>query len=262
VTWYSKTVPTKLILGDVILLADWSVIIEARMNSSRLPGKVLYNFGQHKAIEIMIKRLELLFPRESIIIATTQNKSDDIFCDFLASNSVQFFRGSESDVMDRVMTAAKLKKRSHIVSLTGDCPLIDPIIIDRMIHEFNLYNVDYLANFIPQTFPDGMEVQLFTLESLGKVKKLRRSPEEQEHTGLVFRNHPELFSIRYLKAKEPEAYPGLGLTLDESLDGVLIGEILKYFSPRIDFSCAEILSFLQENSELILINKSVKRRGV
>ena len=230
------------------------------MNSSRFPGKVLFNFGEHSALEFMIKRLEFVFSRDDILVATTVNESDDRLCEFLSSKDIRYLRGSELDVMDRVMKTARLAGRPKIVSLTGDCPLIDPYVLERMMDNFDKSHPDYMCNFIPPSFPDGMEIQLFTLNSLDRVGSLYLNEEEKEHTGLVFRNYSELFSTNYEKASPEEFFPGLGLTLDESRDAHLIGVIIDYFSPQIDFSCKEIVSFLREQPHLLSINASVERR--
>jgi spore coat polysaccharide biosynthesis protein SpsF (cytidylyltransferase family) len=243
-----------------MVFSEWIIIIEARMNSSRLPGKVMLDFSGLKCIELMIHRISLYFPLDNIVIATTDMPSDDELVNFLSKKGVKFFRGSESNVMDRVFQTGKKFNRNKIISLTGDCPLIDYRIIKRMCNIFDQINVDYMNNFTPSSFPDGMEVQLFTLEALKSIYKFKLTKNENEHVGLVFRNHKDTYTSYYYQAGDDELWPKLGLTLDEESDAILIQRVLDYFSPRIDFSCAEIIELFINNPELEFINFKVERR--
>jgi spore coat polysaccharide biosynthesis protein SpsF len=245
-----------------LLSEDWVVFIEARMNSSRLPGKVLYDFGSLTAIDLMVERIEQIFSKNAIYVATTDNSSDDTFCKYLDRKQIRYFRGSENDVMGRIIEASVFVGRSKIVSLTGDCPLIDFRIIHRMCDVFEKSKPDYLCNFEPPTFPDGMEVQIFSLDSVHRLASLKRTQPEEEHTGLVFRNHSNLFSVMNTKAGIGEYYPELGLTLDEPQDAELISKIIDHFWPRIDFSCREILDLLRSEPHLISLNRDVERRRI
>ena len=241
---------------------DWVVFIEARMNSTRMPGKVLFRFGSLATIELMVQRINKIIMKNSIYVATTTNKSDDILCSFLDSKNINYFRGSEHDVMGRVAKAAQSVGKKKIISLTGDCPLIDSKIILRMCNSFDVSGTDYLCNFSPPSFPDGMEVQIFTLESVRKLESLNRSAEEMEHTGLIFRNHPDLFTLGNMKATPGEECPGLGLTLDDQRDALFISAIMQHFLPQIDFSCEEILQLLRDKPALTKINQGVQRRRI
>jgi spore coat polysaccharide biosynthesis protein SpsF (cytidylyltransferase family) len=180
--------------------------------------------------------------------------------EFLEKKSIDFFRGSEYDVMDRVLRAAKQFNKKKIVSLTGDCPLIDSKIIESMIKRFDYAGLEYMSNFSPPSYPDGMEVQIFSNKSLEKIENLSRSELECEHVGLVVRNNLKLFRSENFIASKAETWPNLGLTLDEEADAILIRKIVDYFHPNLDFSCASIIEFLKENRELISINSKVERR--
>jgi len=243
-----------------MLHSDFGVIIEARMNSSRLPGKVLYDFGGIKSLELMIRRIGLVFPVNSILVATTESVNDDALVKFLQKNSINVFRGSEHDVMDRVLKAAKQLDKNYIVSLTGDCPLIDSRIIESMIRRFNSAGLEYMSNFSPPSYPDGMEVQIFSNGCLEKIENLSRSDHECEHVGLVVRNNSDFFRSENYFAPEAETWPNLGLTLDEEADAILIRQVLDYFYPKLDFSCASIIKFLKKNPDLTFLNSNVERR--
>ena len=243
-----------------MIKSDWVVIIEARLNSKRLPRKVLYDFNGIKSLELMIYRLTKLLPPKNIVIATTDSQIDDELVSFTKSIGVQSFRGSENNVFDRVLGAANEYNVGKIISLTGDCPLIDYRIIEEMCLKFDDLQVDYMCNFNPPTFPDGMEVQLFTLESINRAQHVNKSSDEKEHVGLVFRNNQHNFKSYNFIADKAKFWPRLGLTLDEPGDGILLQKILDYFSPNLDFSCEEIVKLLKANTELILLNSKVERR--
>jgi len=240
--------------------SDWIIIIEARLNSQRLPRKVLYNFNGIKSLELMIFRLSKLIPSNNIVIATTESPIDDELISFTKSINVHSFRGSENNVFDRVLKAANKYNVGKIISLTADCPLIDYRIIQEMCFKFDNLEIDYMCNFDPPTFPDGMEVQLFTLESINRAERIGKSDDELEHMGLVFRNNKEIFKTFNFMADKTKFWPRLGLTLDEPSDAILLQEILDYFSPSFSFSCEEIILLLKSSPNLVMLNSKVERR--
>lgn len=242
-----------------MLLDNWGVIIEARMNSSRFPQKVMHRFGNLKSIELMIMRLNPLFKNSDILIATTDSIMDNDLVIFIKSLGVNVFRGSELEVFERVVQAANFFGKDKIVSLTADCPLIDFRIIERMCTFFDRNDFDYMTNFMPNSFPDGMEVQLFTNVALQKAATFPVSSKESEHVGLIFRNNLNHFSVFNFMASERERWPNLRLTLDYKEDAELISEILKYFSPGYSFSCSDIIDLIKLQPKLLNINSKLSK---
>ena len=236
--------------------------IEARMNSSRLPGKVLLPVQERPILGILIERLRKVKLINEIVVATTSSKSDDIIVDFCKENNVKVFRGSEEDVMGRVIGAAESVLGDVIVEITGDCPLIDPSVVDQFITIFLANKAEYVSNSIVRSYPDGMDVQVFSLEILKKSYKLTNEKLDREHVTLHIRNNPNLFSHLNIIAPPEIYYPELGLTLDEKDDYILISKIFEnlYSSDKF-FSCHEIVKYLEKNKDLYLINKHVKRKN-
>ena len=155
-------------------MINFGAIIEARFGSTRLPGKVMLKVNNQPLIFQLIKRLKFVKNLDQIIVATTLNKKDDVICDFLKKNKIKFFRGSEDNVVDRVLNAAKKFKIKNIVQITGDCPLIDPYIVSQVIETFKSNNFDFVSNANIRTYPDGMDVSIFSTKNLNKLSKLTK----------------------------------------------------------------------------------------
>lgn len=236
--------------------------IEARMNSSRLPGKVLLKAKNKSMLEILFERLNKVKNIDDIILATTINKKDDVIEDFCKFKNINCFRGSENDVMGRVLEAAKKAKADYIVEITADCPIIDPNIIEQVVSIFLSNNANYVSNANVRSYPDGMDVQVFPLDILEKSYKMVKTKLEREHVTLHIRRNPEIFSQINVIAPPDIFYPKLGLTLDEWDDYLLIKEIIdNLYEDKKFFGCLDIIEFLNKNKSLYSINKNVKRKG-
>ena len=146
--------------------------IEARMTSTRLPGKVLLEIGGKPALEFMIDRVKQSRLVDDIVVATTVNSSDQPIIDLCNKMGCKYFRGSEEDVLLRVLEAAKSVDADIIMELTGDCPFIDPDIIDKVIELYSSGDYDYASNVVERSFPDGFDTQVFSVQSLEKVSRL------------------------------------------------------------------------------------------
>lgn len=235
--------------------------IEARMSASRLPGKVLFPILGKPILELMIERVRKSKLLNDIVVATTVNRNDDIIEYWCKEFGVNCFRGSEDDVLDRVVEAHKSNKTDIIVELTGDCPLIDPQMIDETIQCFQNKNVPYVSNNFKRTFPDGTDVQVFSLELLKEVSKLTSDRLDREHVSkfIYTSGKYEIFTIEADPSSEL-FWPDLGITLDTIEDYQLIKCIFEHFQNKT-FSIAEILTFLRKNPHLI-VNKAILRKGL
>lgn len=233
-------------------------VIEARMNSSRLPGKVLLKINGKAVIHLMVNRLKRIKKVNKIVVATTTNKKDDELCNYLRKHKIEYFRGSENDVLGRVYETAKLYKFKNIFHATGDCPLIDPEISSQMISMFfnNKFTVLFNSN-IP-SYPIGMDASVFSFKSLKLANKLAKKKYYREHSTLFFRKK-SYFKKCNLFAPQNLNYPKLRLILDEKEDFKLISKIFKKFKKTEQtFSCLEIVNYLNKNKNLLKINKKVK----
>jgi len=228
-------------------------IIQARMNSSRLPGKVMMKLDdKNPSLFYTISQLKNSKYIEEIIVATTSNKEDDIIEKFSKEIGVKCFRGSEDDVLDRYYRCAKKNNFDSIIRITADCPLIDPSIVDEMIKEFKNKNFDYIQNIEPRTFPDGMDVEIFTFRALYEAWKNSILPSEREHVTPYFRNNKEKFKImKFLNEIDFSKYR---FTLDYEEDLALMKNIIKDICQR-PILMEEIIVLLSKKPELFKINK-------
>ena len=236
--------------------------IEARMTSSRLPGKVLMPAGGVPMLKHLVTRLEAVTSIQEIVLATTNNKTDDPLVEFAKQENINYYRGSEDDVMLRIIEAAESVNADIVVEITGDCPIIDPQIVEQTIRMFKAHNADYVSNAHIRSYPDGMDTQVFLLEALKRSASMTDDSLDHEHVSLHIRNHHEIFSHIYLIAPPELHWPELGLTLDEEDDYKLLKKIIEYFGKdnRL-FSCLDTCRLLREKKEWIIINDHVQRKG-
>jgi spore coat polysaccharide biosynthesis protein SpsF len=232
--------------------------IEARMGSSRLPGKVLLEVLGKPILWWMVERVKKSKFIDNIIIATTISKKDDDIVKFCRKYNIDYFRGSEENVLDRVLKAHKKFNTDIIVELTGDCPLIDANIIDQCINFYLKNDYDYVSNCVERSYPDGMDVQVYNTKILEEISKQNDLTDlDKEHvTPYIYQSGK--YKIYTLIAPKQYFYPDLGLTLDTKEDFEVIKQILEHFNKK-DFSLKDILKFLDKNPQ-ILVNKYVKRK--
>jgi spore coat polysaccharide biosynthesis protein SpsF len=175
---------------------------------------------------------------------------------------IDAFRGNENDVLNRVIGAAASVGADVIVEITGDCPIIDPEIVEQTIQMFKANSADYVSNAHVRSYPDGMDTQVFSLETLKRSAAMTNNLLDREHVTLHIRNHPELFTHVHLVAPQKSSWSELGLTLDQYSDYVLLKQIIEYFEPVNPlFSCGDVIRLLQENLDWLEINKAVIRKG-
>jgi len=237
--------------------------IEARMTSSRLPGKVLMEAVGKPMLELMIKRLHRVPSLDGIAIATTTNAADEPIVDLAKRLSVGCHRGSEEDVLQRVLDTARSYEADIIVELTGDCPLTDPDIIEQTIQHYLKSNVDYVANTLTRTYPIGMDTPVFATDILADVAQRTNDPIDHEHVSLFIYRHPELYSLANFSAPSELTFPEMRLTLDTAEDLELIRSIFANLYPKNpQFSLYDILVFLDQNPKIAHMNKGVKHRYV
>jgi spore coat polysaccharide biosynthesis protein SpsF len=236
--------------------------IEARMTSSRLPGKVLLQAAGKPMLEHLVNRLRAVPSLNGIVLATTINKTDDELEEFSKKIGISCYRGSENDVMNRVIGAADSVGTDVVVEITGDCPIIDPQIVEQTIRMFNANQADYVSNCHIRSYPDGMDTQIFRLETLKRSATMTSDALDQEHVTLHIRNHPELFTHLHLVAPPETHWPGLGLTLDVPKDNELLKKIIEHFEPANSlFSCRDVIQLLKQRPDWVGINHAVVRKG-
>ena len=232
------------------------------MTSSRLPGKVMLQAAGKPMLEHLVNRLRPVPSLGGIVLATTTNKTDDVLKEFSIRMGIGCYRGSENDVMSRVIGAAESDGADIVVEITGDCPIIDPKIVEQTISVFKSNQVDYVSNGHIRSFPDGMDTQVFRLDALKRSAAMTNDRLDREHVTLHMRNHPELFTHAHLVAPPELHWPELGLTLDEPKDYELIKKIIEYFEPNQPlFTCLDVITLLKQRPDWASINQSVIRKG-
>jgi glutamate-1-semialdehyde 2,1-aminomutase len=230
-------------------------IVQARMGSSRLPGKVLKKIFGKTAIELLLSRLNKSSHINEICVATSMGSENDILCDEVKQLGYKVFRGSETDVLCRFHEAATEISADIVVRITGDCPLVDPAIVDMVIKQFLNNDVDYVSNTNPPTFPDGLDVEVFSYQCLKKAHLKSQSQYEREHVTPFIRSR----KFRLLNVVSNQDNSHYRITLDEKEDLELIQAIFDHFSPNIHFDYDEIIDYLNETPDLAEINGKIKR---
>lgn len=235
--------------------------IEARMTSSRLPGKVMMTALGRPMLAHLTGRLKAAPSIDEIVLATTVNVADDVLVDFAEKDDIRVFRGSEEDVMSRVIGAAESANADVVVEITGDCPIIDPDLVEQTIRVFKRNKAVYCANSFISSYPDGMDTQVFTLDALKKSFSMTDDPLDREHVSRHIVNNPQLFSHVYLIAPPSLHWPGLGLTLDEPADYELIRTLIENLGKDNPlFGCGDVIRFLRANPQVLKINDTVQRK--
>lgn len=236
--------------------------IEARMTSSRLPGKPMLEVCGRPILGHLVDRLKAVESIDVIVLATTKNQTDDVMAEYASSVDIEVFRGDEEDVMGRVVDAGRSVDADVIVEITGDCPIIDPEIVEQAIRCYRENSYDYVGNQHVRSYPDGMDVQVFALETLIRSEAMTNDPLDREHVTLHIRNNPHIFSHLNLVAPPEQHWPDLGLTLDEKRDFDLLKIIIeKFHNENPLFSCLDAVRFLRANPKLLEINYDVTRKG-
>ena len=229
-------------------------IVQARMGSSRLPGKTLLKIDDKKTVlEFGINQLTSSNLLDKIIVATTNLKSDDVIENFVKNMNVDVFRGKSNDVLDRYFQCAKHFSIDTIVRITGDNPLVDPTIIDNLIQKFTLNSYDYLSNAHVRTFPYGTEVEIFSFESLEQAWKNAILPSEREHVTPYFYNNSNLFKIH--NEKRSNNISNLRWTVDRENDLFLVKSIVSKIIKR-PILLDDILNLFSKEPKLFKINET------
>ena len=236
--------------------------IEARMTSSRLPGKVLLPACGEPMLKHLVRRLLSVESIDEIVIATTVNTSDDPIVAFARDAGVLCYRGSEDDVLARVIGAGEMAQAEVLVEITGDCPVIDPDLVEQTIRMFFHHDVQYVSNSLIRSYPDGMDTEVMWLSALKSSATMTNDRLDREHVSRFICQHPELFSRVHLIAPPSLYWPELGLTLDEASDYQLLRKIIEELAPANPlFGCGDMIRLLRKRPEWVEINRTVVRKG-
>lgn len=232
------------------------VIIQARMASTRLPGKVLANIGGEPMIWHVVSRTRRARLVDRVVVATSVAPADDALVAYCERAGVDCFRGSESDVLDRFHAAALAYRADAVARVTADCPFIDPDVVDQVVAAYRQGDVDYVSNWITPTFPDGLDVEVFSAEGLRTVWQESGLPSEREHVTPFFYKHPERFRLR--NVSNDEDLSSLRWTVDEPTDLEFVRAVYDRLGGH-DFGWRDVLDLVGRHPELREINAGFAR---
>ncbi len=227
-------------------------IIQVRMSSTRLPGKVLKKLNGITVLESLLNQLNYSKLLNDKIIATTSNSEDDVIFNFCKSKEIKCYRGSQDDVLDRYYNCAKKFSINTIIRITSDCPLMDPHVVDAVINFYNDGKYDYVNNFYKKSYPSGTEVEVFSFATLEKTWKNASKPSEREHVTSYIYNNPDKFTIGCLKYKNNISH--FHWTVDRKEDLELVRVLFSKISKK-PILLEDILEVLKTDPSIIEINK-------
>lgn len=213
----------------------------------------------HPSLWHIIERLKCATRLDGIVVATTTDPSDDVIRACAESAGVPCFSGSADDVLDRTLRAARSVGAATIVTVTGDCPLVDPAVVDKVVAAYVGRAPDYASNrLFGYKYPIGLDVEAFTTASLEHVDRVAVEPRDREHVTLYYYEHPDEFDLLGIEPEADQRRPTLRLTLDTADDYRLIRAVYDHFWPR-PFGLDDVLAFLDEHPELAAVNADVRQ---
>jgi spore coat polysaccharide biosynthesis protein SpsF len=238
-------------------------IIEARFASTRLPGKVLMPILGEPMLARMIERLSRSRLIDSLVVATSTSPADDAVVEAATQAGAHTFRGSEHDVLARVVGAAQAHHADVVVETTGDCPLHDAAILDKVVADYLMGGADFVSNILPYTTPRGTDVRVFTARALATIERTSADPADREHVSLHFMEHPEKYRLRNVTSDLPESAASLRLTVDTRADLDLVTAVYSLLYPRNPrFTITDVIELLGNNPELVTLNADVEQKAV
>lgn len=224
-------------------------VLQARMSSSRLPGKVLMKINGQPMIYWQVQRILKAKSVNSLVVATSVDPTDDPLVDFLEKNSIKVYRGSLENVLSRFIEVAAKYPHDALIRLTGDCPLVMPELIDQMAEKFFEQDVDYLSNTLVPTFPDGLDIEIVKQGTLELLSTFDLQPNEFEHVTYGVYKRPEIFKLSNFLNKSDRNLERW--TVDYQADMDFVRSVFREFSNReTDFTYEDVSDFLTKMPQL------------
>ena len=234
------------------------IVIQARMSSTRLPGKVMLPLAGKTLLARLVERLQMISYPANLLIATSENEQDDLIVKEAELLNVKWFRGSEHNLLQRHYEAAKMLSAAYVLKIPSDCPLIDPAAVDQALgYFFRTGNkFDYVSNLHPATWPDGNDVEIMTMDCLQKTFKNASRQFELEHTTPYIWENPDKFSIgNVLWSRGLDYSMSHRFTIDYAEDYEFIKTVFESLYPlKHNFNCDDILELLAARPDIMAIN--------
>ena len=235
-------------------------VVQARIGSSRLPGKVLKDLAGESVLARVVQRLHRSSLISEVVIATSASAGDRAVLREAERLNVRCFRGSEADVLDRFYQAARVFHADVVVRITSDCPLIDPEVTDKTIRAFMKEQPDYASNSLERTYPRGLDTEAMTADALARAWRKANEPHQREHVTPFLYEHPELFRI--LSVRSDSDYSAHRWTLDTAEDLDFIRAVYKRFGNCGDFSWRDVLQLVEREPALSELNSHVQQKAL
>jgi len=240
-----------------------AIIIQARITSTRLPGKVLMDIEDKPMLWHILNRLKFSKKLNDIILAIPNTKENDILEEFANEIKVKYYRGSEEDVLLRYYETAKAFKVNVIIRITADCPLIDPKIVDLLIERHLNSKADYTSNVLKRTFPRGLDTEVFNFDVLEKAHREAKENHQREHVTPYIWSQPELFRLQNVEAERKLARSEFRLTVDTKEDLQLMQEIYKHlYKPERIFYTRDVIDLLDRYPKIAKINENIQQKSL
>ncbi|MEO9298588.1 aminotransferase class III-fold pyridoxal phosphate-dependent enzyme [Devosia alba] len=231
-------------------------IVQARMGSTRLPGKVMLDVGGQPLISLLLQRLSRAQTISEIVVATTADPSDDQLAEHVSSLGYRVYRGSRTDVLERYLGAAQEAEADIVIRITGDCPLIDPDVVDNVVRTFLASGVDYASNVSPPSFPDGLDTEVFSFAALADSASRADTAFQREHVTPHLRESGLYSSVNFANDID---LSGQRWTVDEAADLDVVRSVVAHFAASTDFGFRDVAELAVARPELFLINHSIPR---
>jgi glutamate-1-semialdehyde 2,1-aminomutase len=231
-------------------------LVQARMGSTRLPNKVMKPVGGIPMIELLLSRLSRAKEIDQIVVATSVDPRNRPLIDHVRKLGYSCEEGSENDVLDRFVEAAGKHRADVVVRITGDCPLVDPGLVDEVVRGFKAAGVDYFSNIDPPTYPDGLDIEVCTFKALEQASRETDRPYDREHVTPYLR---ESKRFKTASMKQNQDLSALRWTVDEPADFTVIEKVFGHFHPQTDFAWGEVLDLQRRQPEIFSINQNLIR---
>ncbi|OAJ71371.1 glutamate-1-semialdehyde aminotransferase [Methylobacillus sp. MM3] len=231
-------------------------IVQARMGSTRLPNKVMKPMTDVPMIELLLSRLKQAREIDQVVVATSHAAENAPLVEHVRKLGIAIEQGSENDVLDRFLQAAKAHHADAIVRITGDCPLVDPGLVDEAVRRFKAAGVDYFSNVSPPTYPDGLDIEVFTRDALDQASRETDKPFDREHVTPYLRTSG---SFRQANMQHSNDLSALRWTVDEAADFEVIEKVFQHFAPHTDFGWLQVLDLQQREPALFSANQNLMR---
>lgn len=237
-------------------------IIQARMASTRLPGKALLDLGGKPILQHVVERVRMSKQVAEVVVATTDHHPDDAIASLCQGLEVSCYRGEEDDVLKRFLGAVEQTRADVVVRITADCPLIDPDVVDRVIRAYETTGVEYASNGIHRSWPRGFDVEVFRAETLRRADKLATRPYEREHVTAAIYMAPTVFRCTNVEAPHEAYAPDFRVCIDTKEDLEVVRRILSSTKDPASLRAADVVAFLRENPRVLALNRNVRQKGL